>query len=101
MRCPHWVSAAGLTAMDVLTSEMLASFRDNGYLVVPEVLSADQVTRAREAIDSLLSRQPIPSGHAGPYFLWPKFGPDRDHPLLSLYRETVAPLAGQLLRSGL
>jgi hypothetical protein len=40
-------------------------------------------------------------GHAGPYFLWPLFGP-AGHPLLDLYRHAgIGSLAAGLLSTGL
>jgi hypothetical protein len=52
-------------------------------------------------VASLLAAEPPEPGHAGPYFLWPRFGPG-GHPLLDLYRSAgLWALAADLLRDGL
>jgi Phytanoyl-CoA dioxygenase (PhyH) len=84
-----------------ITDEMRAEFAEQGSVVVPDVLTGEQLAQARETVAALLDVAPAPAGHVGHYFLWPRFGP-RGHPLLDLYRRTgLAELAGQLLRAGL
>ena len=48
------------------------------------VLTGEQLTRGREMIAALLEWDPPPSDHAGPYFLWPRFG-SQGHPLLGFF----------------
>lgn len=80
---------------------MRAEFRERGYVVIPGVLTSGQLRTGQETVRALLERDPAPASHAGPHFLWPRFGPD-GHPLLDFYRDTgIGELAGQLLRSGL
>lgn len=84
-----------------MTSGMRAAFRRDGFLVVPEVLSGDQVATGRAVVAGMLERQPFADDHVGPYFLWPRFSAV-GHPLLDLYRNVgVAALAAQLLRPDL
>jgi hypothetical protein len=84
--------------MATITDEMRARFSGQGFVVVAGVLTNGQLLQAREVVATLVDQQPAPAGHAGPHFLWPRFGP-RGHPLLELYRRTaIAELAGQLLR---
>jgi len=87
--------------MTEITGEMRTAFREQGFLVVPAVLSDEQIAAGRRVVDGLLADQPIADGQVGPHFLWPRFGA-AGHPLLDFYREVgVAALAGQLLRSDL
>ena len=87
--------------MVTITSEQRTAFRQQGFVVIPEVLSAEQIADGRELVAALLERQPHADDHVGPYFLWPRFAAE-GHPLLDFYRETgVGDLAGQLLRSDL
>jgi hypothetical protein len=87
--------------MTVITGEMRTAFRRQGFVVIPGVLSGEQIEAGRKVIAAMLAEQPFAEGHVGPYFLWPRFG-SAGHPLLDFYREVgVAELAGQLLRSDL
>ncbi|WUJ68768.1 phytanoyl-CoA dioxygenase family protein [Kribbella soli] len=73
-------------------------FREQGYVVVPGVLTTAQLATARGIVATMLEREP-PEG-TGAHFLWPRF--DGGHPLLDLYRAIgLADLAGELLRPGL
>lgn len=90
-----------LNTVTTITDEMRAEFAVRGFVVVPSVLTGGQLLQARDIVAALLDKQPAPAGHAGPYFLWPRFGP-QGHRLLGLYRKAaIAELAGQLLRPGL
>lgn len=92
---------AALNRMVTISAEQRTAFRRQGFVVIPEVLSAEQIADGRELVAALLKRQPHADGHVGPYFLWPRFAAE-GHPLLDFYRETgVGDLAGQLLRSDL
>ncbi len=84
-----------------ISSTIRETFRTQGYAVVPAVLGTWQLDEARATAASLLAAEPAGPGHAGPYFLWPRFGP-AGHPLLDLYRSAgIAGLAAELLRDGL
>ena len=84
--------------MTKVTNQQITAFCEQGYVVVPGVLGADKVAEGREIVAALLERDPIPDGHVGSHFLWPRFGPD-GHPLLGFYRSIgLGELAGQLLR---
>jgi hypothetical protein len=84
-----------------ITGSAIASLRSEGYGIIPGVLDARQLGAARAMVASLLAAEPPEPGHAGPYFLWPRFGAG-GHPLLDLYRSAgIGPLAAELLRDGL
>jgi hypothetical protein len=70
------------------------TFRTDGYVVVPNALTATEIATGRSIVAGMLTATPP----AGPYFLWPRFGTE-GHPLLDFYRGTViARLAAGLLR---
>lgn len=78
-----------------ITDAQLTQFRTEGYVVVPGVLTDEQMAATRRIVDEMLERQP-PEG-VGAHFLWPSL--DDSHPLLALYREAgIAELAAQLVR---
>jgi hypothetical protein len=84
-----------------LTGEIIQTFMSKGYGIIPGVLGPRQLSAARAMVASLLAAEPPEPGHAGPYFLWPLFGP-AGHPLLDLYRSAgLWSLAAELLRDGL
>ncbi len=87
--------------MVTITAQARAGFARHGFAVIPGVLAGGLLLQARETAAALLDREPPPAGHVGPYFLWPRFGP-QGHPLLDLYRQAgIAGFAAQLLRPGL
>ena len=87
--------------MTRITGSAIATFRSKGYGIIPAVLDTRQLGAARAMVASLLAAEPPEPGHAGPYFLWPRFGAG-GHPLLDLYRSAgIGPLAAELLRGGL
>jgi hypothetical protein len=80
----------------------LAEFREQGYLVVPGVLDERQLALGRRVVAAMLTAEPPPVGHTGPYFLWPRLAPagecGHDHGLLRFYRSSgIAELAAALL----
>src|SRR5215467_5878160 len=84
-----------------ITGEQVAEFRDQGYVVVPGVLDDAWLRHGRDAAAAMLAEEPPPPGHAGPYFLWPRFG-GTGHPLLDLYGGAgIGRLAAGLLRPDL
>ena len=90
-----------LNGMPTITDETRTTFRQQGFTVIPDLLSGKQIATGRRAVAAMLERQPYADDHVGPYFLWPSF-PPTGHPLLDFYRETgVEKLAGQLLRADL
>lgn len=85
----------------ILTDEQRRTFREQGYLVIPDVLNPAQITRGRHLAEQLLAHDPPPEGHLGNLARWPRFAPG-GHPLLDYYRSTrAAELATALLRPGL
>src|SRR5262245_34932698 len=44
----------------MVTQEQVKSFHENGYLIVPSVLTPDQVRRLRASLESIFSRSPAP-----------------------------------------
>jgi hypothetical protein len=89
--------------MTPVTSAQLGSFREHGYVVIPGVLNDRQLACARRMTGAMLFAEPPPAGHAGPYFLWPRFAEPADggleHGLLRFYRESgIGDLAAGLLR---
>jgi hypothetical protein len=78
-----------------------ATFREQGYVVIPDVLDDAQLDAGRALVADLLAAEPPAAGHVGPYFLWPRFTGD-GHLLLDFYRATgIEVLAGDLLRADL
>lgn len=71
--------------MTRITGAVIATFRSKGYGIIPAVLDTRQLSAARAMVASLLAAEPPEPGHAGPYFLRPRFGAG-GHPLLDLYR---------------
>ena len=84
--------------MPEITEGQRAQFREQGYVVVPAVLTDDEVAVGRQVVARMLECEP-PTG-VGAHFLWPRF--EGGHPLLELYRSAgIAELAGQFLRADL
>ena len=84
-----------------LTGATIRTLRSEGYAIIPGILEPGQLSAARAIVASLLAAEPPEPGHAGPYFLWPRFGAG-GHPLLGLYRSAgIGALAAGLLRDGL
>lgn len=87
--------------MATISDQDRATFREQGYVVIPGVLDAAQLAAGRELVASLLAAEPPADDHVGPYFLWPRFGAD-GHPLLDFYAGAgIGPLAAGLLRPDL
>jgi hypothetical protein len=86
-----------MTISATISATMRTTFREQGYLVVPGVLSEDQIATGRKMVAAALEKQPPEPGHVGSHFVWPRFK-DGPHPLLDFYSETVAPLAAELVR---
>ncbi|MFI5692863.1 hypothetical protein ACIA58_13545 [Kribbella sp. NPDC051586] len=79
----------------MITDAQLTHFREQGYVVVPGVLSDTQLATGRRIVATMLERKP-PQG-VGPHFLSPRL--HETHPLLELYRAAgIAGLAGELVR---
>lgn len=86
-----------------------ATFRQQGFVVVPGVLDERQLACGRRTVTAMLTAQPPPAGHCGPYFLWPRFDSTglpgeggHDHGLLRFYRASaIVDLAAGLLRPDL
>ena len=83
--------------MPHISDEQRIAFREQGYVVVPGVLTGEQVAVGRELFAAALATEPPEDGHVGHHFVWPRFE-DGPHPLLDFYRETVAELAAELIR---
>ncbi len=92
--------------MTAITRAQLAAFREQGYVVIPGVLDYRQLACGRRIVAAMLTAEPPPAGHTGPYSLWPRFAPPgeggHDHGLLRFYRATgIGALAAGLLRPDL
>ncbi len=82
----------------MITDAQRAHFREQGYVVVPGVLTDEQVAVGRRTVAEMLEREPPAA--VGYHFLWPRF--DGSHPLLDLYRAAgIDEVAGQLVRTDL
>jgi len=82
----------------MITDAQRAHFREQGYVVVPGVLTDEQVAVGRRTVAEMLEREPPAA--VGYHFLWPRF--DGSHPLLDLYRAAgIDELAPQLVRTDL
>jgi ectoine hydroxylase-related dioxygenase (phytanoyl-CoA dioxygenase family) len=55
----------------MITDQDVAFYRENGYLVVPDVLDADLLARARAALDELVANAAAVSEHTDVYDLEP------------------------------
>ncbi len=87
--------------MAVITQEASATFREQGYVVIPGVLTEEQIALGREQAAAMLAAEPPEPGQVGQYALWPKFGA-AGHWLLDLYRDAgIGRLAAGLLRADL
>ena len=76
-----------------ITDEQRAQFREQGYVVVPGVLTNAQLATARRTVAAMLDLDPPTD--VGFHFLWPRF--TGGHELLDLYREVgLGELAGKL-----
>jgi hypothetical protein len=89
--------------MVTVTSDQLAAFRELGFVVIPGVLGDRALACGHRIATAMLTAEPAPHGHAGPYFLWPRFAPTTaggsEHGLLRFYRDCgIGDLARQLLR---
>jgi hypothetical protein len=89
--------------MTGITPAQLAAFREQGFVVIPGVLDDRQLACGRRTVAAMLTAEPPPSRHTGPYFLWPRFSPPgeggHDHGLLRLYRAAgIGDLAAGLVR---
>jgi len=85
----------------VITAADRRAFREQGYVVIPEVLSAAQIDRGLALAADLLDAEPVSPGYAGQLARWPRFGPG-GHPLLGFYRDIgLAHLAAALVREDL
>ena len=80
-----------------MTASMRTTFREQGFVVVPGVLTEEQLASGRKLVAAELEKEPPAAGHVGIHFVWPRFEAG-SHPLLDFYRETVAPLAAELVR---
>jgi len=83
-----------------ISATMRTTFREQGFVVVPGVLTDEQLATGRKLVAAELEKLPPEPGHVGFHFAWPRFE-DGPHPLLDLYREAVAPLAAELVRPDL
>jgi hypothetical protein len=72
-------------------------FQEQGYVVIPAVLTDEQLGTGRTLVAQALEQEPPAPGHVGFHFVWPRFE-DGAHPLLDFYRDTVADLAAELIR---
>lgn len=80
-----------------MTASMRTTFREQGFVVVPGALTDEQLETGRKLVAAELEKEPPAPGHVGIHFAWPRFEAG-SHPLLDFYRETVAPLAAELVR---
>ncbi|TCC38113.1 phytanoyl-CoA dioxygenase [Kribbella speibonae] len=90
---PRWWTGR----MPHISDAQLSTFRDQGYVVVPGVLTDAQIATGRELVAAALEKEPPADGHVGHHFAWPRFEDGAD-PLLDFYRDTVAGLAAELIR---
>ena len=87
--------------MTTLTESAAAAFAEDGFAVIPGVLSEPELADWRAVVRNAVAEQPPPAGHTGPCFLWPQF-PPTGHPLLELHAAGPVPdLVQELLRPGL
>ena len=86
----------------MLTDTMRRTFREQGYVVIPSVLTDAQLEHGRALVAAQLLEDPLPAGHVGNLARWPRFTASGANPLLEFYREVgVAQYAARLLREDL
>jgi hypothetical protein len=86
----------------MLTDAMRRTFREQGYVVIPDVLTDAQLEHGRALLAAQLLEDPPPPGHVGHLARWPRFTASDPNPLLEFYREIgVARYAAGLLRADL
>jgi hypothetical protein len=90
------VLTIGALGIMTITATMRTTFREQGFLIVPDVLSDEQLATGRKLVADALDKEPPAPGHVGFHFAWPRFE-DGQHPLLDFYRDTVADLAAELV----
>ncbi|MFF2145524.1 phytanoyl-CoA dioxygenase family protein [Kitasatospora sp. NPDC058190] len=85
--------------METTTPFAASIFRRDGYCVLPDVLTYEQVTRWRSLLSRHLAAQPPAPDRTGPYFLWPALVSDTE--LQALYEDShVADTVRLFLRAG-
>jgi hypothetical protein len=87
-----------------ISAEQRAEFRERGFVVIPAVLDDHQLARGRRTVAAMLTAEPPPTRHTGPYFLWPRFAHEDGHAhgLLRFYLTScIGELAAELLRPDL
>jgi len=86
--------------MTMITAGLRTTFREQGFVVVPGVLSGEQVETGRKIVATSLAEHPPAPDHVGFYFLWPRLA--TGDPLLKLYQDSrVSELAAELIRPDL
>jgi hypothetical protein len=89
-----------------VTADQLAAFREQGFVVIPRVLDERMLAHGHRIATAMLTAEPAPAGHAGPYFRWPRFVPVTaggcEHGLLRFYRAAgIGDVAAEVLRAEL
>jgi hypothetical protein len=86
----------------MLTDAMRRTFREQGYVVIPNVLTDAQLNHGRALVAAQLLEDPPPPGHVGTLARWPRFTAPGANPLLDFYRQVgVAQYAAGLLSEDL
>ncbi len=78
------------------TEDWLREFGDQGYVVVPNVVSPGLLDEAVGAIDGLIAREPPPRDRRGHYFYWLN-DPAPSDPLLRLFTASPALAAAEAM----
>src|SRR5215207_379716 len=98
--CGPEAVVAALAPMTMITAGLRTTFREQGFVVVPGVLSGEQVETGRQIVATSLAEHPTAPDHVGFYFLWPRLA--TGDPLLKLYQDSrVSELAAELIRPDL
>ena len=85
--------------MPHIDRQQLRKFAEDGYIVLPQVVSPGLVRAARSAVADRLRQDPPPAGHRGPHFYF-LFHDLPDALLSPLYQSPAIDLAGSLLAAG-
>jgi ectoine hydroxylase-related dioxygenase (phytanoyl-CoA dioxygenase family) len=86
----------GLTGM--LDRQQQQTFAEQGYVIVPQVVSQSSISAARREIERLLTREPPPADHSGPYFYNRTDAPSE--PLCALLFDGLTQAAEALIAPG-
>ena len=92
------VTLAPVDVMPLINPQQLRAFAEDGYVVLPQVVSSQLIEAARRDIAARVEQEPPPAGHRGPHFYFltdeppsALLAPLRDSAAMSLAEALIAP----------